>query len=127
MLLRRLITVFAAVLFVFATEAATAEGDPIKGKRVFNKCKACHLVEASKKKKLGPHLAKIFGRKSGAVEGFKYSTAMKNTDIVWNEETIDAFITKPKAFISGTKMSFIGLKKKKDRNDVIAYLKEATK
>ncbi len=127
MLLRRLITIFAAVLFVFATEAATAEGDPIKGKGVFNKCKACHFVEASKKKKVGPHLAKIFGRKSGAVEGFKYSKAMKNTDIVWNEETIDAFITKPKAFIRGTKMTFIGLKKKKDRNDVIAYLKEATK
>ena len=127
MLLHQLIGVFAAVLFVFATESAIAEGDPVKGKRVFNKCKACHLLEASKKKKVGPHLAQIFGRKSGVVEGFKYSKAMQKTDIVWDEKTIDAFITKPRVFIKGTKMTFIGLKKKKDRNDVIAYLKEATK
>ena len=127
MSLRRLIAVFAAVVLVLATESAIAEGDPVKGKRVFNKCKACHLLQASKKKKVGPHLAQIFGRKSGSVEGFKYSKAMKKTDIVWDEKTIDAFITKPRVFIKGTKMTFIGLKKKKDRNDVIAYLKEATK
>lgn len=127
MLLRRLIAVFAAVVLVFATESAVAAGDPLKGKRVFNKCKACHLLEASKKKKVGPHLAQIFGRKSGAVKGFKYSKAMKKADIVWDEKTIDAFITKPKLFMKGTKMTFIGLKKKKHRNDVIAYLKEATK
>ena len=109
MLLHRLIGVFASVLFVFATETAIAEGDPVKGKRVFNKCKACHLLEASKKKKVGPHVAQVFGRKAGAVEGFKYSKAMKKTDIVWDEKTIDAFITKPRVFIKGTKMTFIGL------------------
>ena len=104
-----------------------AEGDPTRGKKVFNKCKACHLVAATKKKKIGPHLAKIFGRKAGSVEGFKYSKAMKKADIVWDEATIDAFLVKPKKFLKGTKMSFRGLKKEKDRADVIAYLKEATK
>ncbi len=127
MLLRRLIAVFATAVMLFVTDSAIAEGDPVKGKRIFNKCKACHLLEASKKKKVGPHLAKIFGRKSGAVEGFKYSKAMKKIDIVWDEKTIDAFIAKPKVFLKGTKMTFVGLKKKKDRSDIIAYLKEATK
>ena len=60
-------------------------------------------------------MAQIFGRKSGAVEGFKSSKEMKKTDIVLDEKTIDAFITTPRVFIKGTKMTFIGLKKKKDR------------
>lgn len=104
-----------------------ADGDPARGKRVYNKCKACHLIEATGKKKPGPHLENIFGRKAATVDGFKYSKAMKKADIVWDEKSIDAFIKKPRKFLKGTKMSFAGLKKKKDRDDVIAYLKEAMK
>ena len=121
-------TLLVGIVLALALPGSSfADGDPVRGKRIYNKCKACHLVEATKKKKVGPHLAQIFGRKAGAVEGFKYSKAMKKADIVWDEKTIDAFLVKPKKFLKGTKMSFSGLKKKKDRTDVIAYLKDAAK
>jgi cytochrome c2 len=114
------------ITFILATPAF-ADGDPTRGKRVYNKCKACHLVDESTKKKVGPHLAKIFGRKAASTKGFKYSKAMRKADIVWDQKNLDAFIKKPRKFLKGTKMRFAGLKKEKDRRDVIAYLKEVTK
>ena len=84
-------------------EGEFADGDSVHGKRVYNKCKACHLVEESTKKKVGPHLAKIFGRKAASIEGFKYSKAMRKADIVWDEKNLDAFIKKPNKFLKGTK------------------------
>ena len=117
----------AAVFLVLAAAApAAAEGDAARGKRVFNKCKACHLLEDTGKKKIGPHLAGIFGRKAGSIAGFRYSKAMKKADIVWDEKTIDAYIAAPRKFIKGNKMAFAGIRKAKDRADVIAYLKEKT-
>ncbi|PCJ58917.1 MAG: cytochrome c family protein [Rhodospirillaceae bacterium] len=117
------------VVFAFAftlVSGVAMAGDVKKGKKGFKKCKACHTLVAGKNK-VGPSLAGIFGRTSGTVEGFKYSAAMKDAGIVWNEETLDAFLTKPKKYIKGTKMAFPGLKKEAKRKDLIAYLKEATK
>lgn len=111
-----------APLMVGAAEAA----DTKKGKKVFNKCKACHSLVAGKKK-IGPSLNGLFGRKAGTVKGFKYSKAMIKAGVVWNDETVDKYLTKPKKFIPKTKMVFSGLKKKAQRDDLIAYLKEATK
>ena len=71
----------------------------------------------------------VIGRTSGTAEGFKkskYSKAMKEAGIIWNEETLNEFLTKPKAMVKGTKMAFAGLKKEQQRADVIAYLKEVT-
>ena len=99
-----------------------AEGDAEAGKKVFKKCKVCHSFDPGKKK-IGPHLKGVIGRKSGAVEGFKYSKAMAAADITWDEANLDEFLTKPKAFIKKTKMSFAGLKKEEQRADLIAYLK----
>ncbi len=103
---------------------ALAEGDSAKGKKVFNKCKSCHSLEAGKKK-IGPDLANIVGRAAGSVEGYKYSKAMKNSGLTWDEETLSSFLKKPKKFVKGTKMSFGGIKSEDKRNDLIAYLKEA--
>ena len=117
------------VVFAFAftlVSGVAMAGDVKKGKKGFKKCKACHTLVAGKNK-VGPSLAGIFGRTSGTVEGFKYSSAMKDAGIVWNEETLDAFLTKPKKYIKGTKMAFPGLKKEAKRKDLIAYLKEAAK
>ncbi|MBN4016661.1 cytochrome c family protein [Rhodospirillaceae bacterium AH-315-P19] len=117
------------VVFTFAftlVSGVAMAGDVKKGKKGFKKCKACHTLVVGKNK-VGPSLAGIFGRTSGTVEGFKYSSAMKDAGIVWNEETLDAFLTKPKKYIKGTKMAFPGLKKEAKRKDLIAYLKEATK
>ncbi len=124
----RILTGAIALAFAAALGggAALAEGDAAKGEKVFKKCKTCHTFDPSKKK-IGPHLKGIIGRKSASVEGYKYSKAMKAADVTWDEETLDKYLIKPKAFIKGTKMSFGGLKKDSQRQDLIAYLKEASK
>ncbi len=115
---------------VFSVSAHAAEPDVDKGKKVFRKCKACHEVK-KEKNKVGPHLINLFGRKAGLMEGYKFSKAMKakgaDEGLVWNDETLDAYLTKPKAYVKGTKMAFPGLKKEKDRVNVIAYLKTFSK
>ena len=72
----------------------------------------------------------LFDRKAGSVEGYKYSTAMKakgEEGLVWNAETLNTYLTKPKDFVPKTKMAFPGLKKEKDRTNLIGYLEKATK
>ena len=93
----------------------------VSGEKVFKKCKSCHSFT---KNKLGPSLGNIIDQKAGIVEGFKYSKAMKNSDIIWNACTLDGFLKKPKKYIKGTKMRFAGLKKKSHRDALIEYLKE---
>ena len=114
-----------AGFLLLGSQAALAEGDAAKGEKIYKKCKACHSLEAGTKK-VGPSLAGLFGRTAGTVEGFKYSTAMKDSGIVWDEETLDGFLTKPKDVVPKTRMAFPGFKKEQDRMDLIAYLKEAT-
>jgi cytochrome c len=117
--------VLVAGVIAVASHSAAAEGDVAKGKKLFKRCAACHSLEAGKKK-VGPSLAGVFGRTAGTVEGFKYSKAMIASEVVWDEETIDQYLEKPKTFIPKNKMAFPGFKKPEQRADVIAYLKEAT-
>lgn len=120
---RSLLIVSAVIFGLTAASGAMADGNAKKGKRVFNKCKTCHVID-KKKNRIGPHLVGLFGRKAGSVKGFKYSKAMAKSGIVWDEKTLDAYVTKPKKFIPGNKMTFAGLKKEKQRKDLIAYLKQ---
>jgi cytochrome c len=106
-------------------EPAYSAGDPAAGQKVFNKCKTCHEVDQAKNK-VGPQLVGIFGRKAGSVADFKYSDAMKNSGVTWDETTIAQYAKDPKGFIPGNKMVFVGLKSDQEVTDLIAYLKQAT-
>ena len=123
--LLRLFLIAGAATLVAAGPAA-ADGDAAKGAKVFKKCKACHFAD-QEKNKVGPSLVGVFGRTAGTVEGYKYSDAMKYSGIVWSPETLGQYLRAPKEMVPGTKMTFVGLKKDDDVEDVIAYLEEATK
>ncbi len=116
----------AALALLIPVASASAEGDAAKGEKVFRKCKACHAVGEGAKNKVGPQLNDLIGRTAGTVEGFKYSKAMVaagEEGIVWNDETLHAYLEKPRDYIKGNRMSFAGLRKESDRDDVVAYLK----
>ncbi len=102
-------------------EDMLAAADVGKGAKVFKKCAACHKTEEGVNA-TGPSLYGVVGRAKGTEAGFGYSDAMKSAGGDWTPEDLDAFLTKPKDFVPGTKMGFSGLKKVEDRVNVIAYL-----
>ena len=103
-------------------EARLAEADPARGEKVFRKCVACHTVEKGGRKKTGPNLWGIVGAPVGAREGFRYSKAMLAFGGSWTPGRLDAYLAKPRGFVKGGSMSFVGLKREQDRADVIAFL-----
>jgi cytochrome c len=120
-----LLLLFGAIQVLGATPAI-AGGDAVRGKKVFNKCKACHSIKAGKHK-IGPSLASVIGRKAGTAKGFKRYKGLKGADWAWDEETLDDYLTNPKIFVKSRNKRksamMLKLKKKRDRDNVIAYLK----
>ena len=114
----QLVLIFSLTLF---GAPALAE-DVAKGEKVFKRCKACHYAD-KEKNKTGPYLVDVIGRKAGSIDGYKYSKAMRESQLVWDEATLTAYLNAPKIFLKGTKMAFAGLKKEADIKNVIAYLK----
>ena len=114
---------------VLAEEEAQLIGDAERGAKVFRKCTGCHKVGPRATNRAGPHLNSIFGRRAGSIEGFDYSNAMDrahNDGMVWDYDRLDAYIANPRALVSGTRMSFRGLKDEQDRHDVLAFLRQYT-
>ena len=119
--IRNLGLLSVTALFV-SISPVLADGDAAQGQKIFNKCKACHALKAGQKR-IGPSLHSVIGRRAGSEFYFGYSPAMRSAGIDWTEENLDKYLEAPKKFIPKNKMPFAGLKKAKDRADVIAYLK----
>jgi cytochrome c len=122
---------YAAALVLTAAISALAEtawaggltGDPNRGETLYQACQDCHSLD---KNDVGPRHRGVFGRKAASLPDYDYSDALKSANIVWNEETLDKWLTDPQAVAPGAKM-FFHLDNPQDRADVIAYLKERAK
>jgi len=102
-------------------------GDAERGAILFKDCVSCHQVGPDARNRVGPQLNEIFGRRAGSVEGFRYSASMArqgNDGLTWTREKLDAYIENPRVLVSGTRMSYRGMKDPKDRADLIAYLRD---
>lgn len=110
------------VVTLDGVEYASLTGDAEAGKRVFTKCRTCHVTDPGVNR-IGPSMAGILGSKAGIVDGFNYTDANKNSGITWTEEKMFQYLEKPQRVIPKTKMIFAGLPDAQQRADVIAYLK----
>ena len=108
---------------IMALFASTSAAD---GAKVFKKCLTCHSIGKGDPNKIGPNIFGVLNRKAGSISGYKYSKAMLAYGKVWSFEEMEGFLTKPKDWIKGTKMSFMGLKSAKERAAVILYMNENT-
>ena len=93
------------------------------GQKATKPCLACHTFEKGGVNKVGPNLFGILGRGIGSHEGFTYSAAMKGKGGAWGYDEIAQFLANPKAYVAGTKMAFVGVRKPEDRANVILYLR----
>ena len=101
-----------------AATVADAGGKPAS----FVQCASCHSVEPGKHG-VGPSLAGVHGQKAGAVAGYSYTPANKNSGLTWDDNTLDTYLTNPMKMVPGTKMSFAGMGDPAKRKEVIDYMK----
>jgi len=117
-------TLPAALLLVLAPCCASAQaaGNAQAGKAVYERCMACHALAYDR---TGPRHCGLFGRRAGSVPGFAYSDAMRRSRIVWDEKTLNLFLADPMKTVPGTSMGYAGVRDRRERADLIAYLKQA--
>ena len=118
------VLMLAALLALPAVRAEAlgdaAPGDAMRGQQIYeSRCIACHSPDANR---VGPMHRGVFGRKAGSLADYTYSKALKGSDFVWSDQTLDQWLTNPQAFVPGQKMNF-KVAKAEDRADLIAYLK----
>src|SRR5690349_24820721 len=107
-----------AFMIALAKQASAADAE--HGKALYAPCAACHTDKADA---LGPSLKGVFGRKSAALEDFRYSNAMKRANLVWDDDNLHAYIHDPQGKVKGNRMPYGGMSDAKDVDDIIAYLK----
>ena len=101
-----------------------ALGSVASGEKIFKKCAACHSINKGGKNKIGPALYNVVGRTVGGVDDYKYSKTLASYDKEWTFEELNGFLQKPASYLKGTKMSYAGLRKEKDRASIIKYLNQ---
>jgi cytochrome c len=116
----RLVSVAAAALPASLAVVAADAADAEHGKALYRACAACHDDNANA---LGPSLKGVFGRKSAALEDYRYSPAMQRANLVWDEANLKAYISDPQSKVKGNRMPFGGITDTSDLDDVVAYLK----
>ena len=104
--------------------AVMALGDIASGEKIFKKCAACHSINKGGKNKIGPALYNVVGRAVGSVDDYKYSKTLASYGKDWTFEELNGFLIKPSTYLKGTKMSYAGLRKEKDRASIIKYLNQ---
>lgn len=97
-----------------------------RGEKLYKRCVTCHTLAEGERHKVGPNLHGLYGATAGTKEGYAYSKAMTASEIVWTDETLDAYIENPSKYVPKGKMSYVGLRKPEDREALLAFLKEAT-
>lgn len=119
---------FAALAAILASPTARAQQDSItRGEHDFRVCAACHSLETDRNM-TGPSLANLWGRKAGSLPSFdRYSDALKASAIIWDDRSLDAWLTDPARMVPDNEMPFEGIKDSRVRADLLAFLKEATK
>jgi cytochrome c len=118
----RVLLALAAVLAIEHPAPSLAAGDAARGAKVYQDCMICHSLDQNE---IGPRHRDVFGNKAASVPGYDYSAALKGSNIVWNETTLDKWLRDPQALVPGTKMAF-SVDDAQDRTDVIAFLKAAS-
>jgi cytochrome c len=114
-------------MLALAAPAPAQSADAARGERMYRACVACHSLEPNRNM-TGPSLAEVWNRKAGSLASFpRYSPALKSSGIVWTDDTLDAWIADPRHFIPGNTMTFPGMKDARQRADLLAFLKEATR
>lgn len=114
-------------LIALAFPGQAAAQDIKAGEALFERCVACHTVAKGDRHRVGPNLWGVFGTTAGQREnGYNFSTAMKNSDLIWNETTLSAYLENPDILVPGSRMRFAGMSKSDDRDDVIAYLRSVS-
>ena len=123
--MRFVITVFA--MSVSLSPAAAQHGDATRGQRDFRVCAPCHSLEPDRNL-TGPSLANLWARKAGSLPSFeRYSEALKASGIIWDDRSLDGWLTDPDRMVPDNEMPFNGIKDTRVRVDLLAFLKEATK
>ena len=123
-MIKRLMIVTASALAVAGSASAASAQDVTAGEHQFNKCLPCHAIGPDAENKIGPELNGLDGRHSGTAPNYSYSDANKKSGIVWDEANFKEYIKNPAAKVPGTKMTFAGIKREQDVDDLWAYLKQ---
>ncbi|MSO30171.1 MAG: c-type cytochrome [Acidobacteria bacterium] len=115
-----------ATALVAAAAAAQDGADAARGEKHFEECASCHSVAAGEHG-VGPSLHGIINRKAASIDDFRYSPAMRKSDVTWTAETLETFIADPQKLVPANRMAYAGLTDAAQRADLIAYLQQATK